>query len=88
VPCTDEEIGQKGSAKLGRVPPAGLSSAERTEMYRITAPMLFVRPGELRNAEWAEIDLDERVWNIPAHKMKTKQPHLVPLSAQAVAILT
>ncbi len=50
------------------------------------APMFFVRPGELRQAEWAEIDLDERVWNIPAHKMKMKQPHIVPLCAQAVAI--
>jgi integrase len=52
------------------------------------APMFFVRPGELRQAEWAEIDLDERVWNIPAHKMKMKQPHIVPLCAQALAILT
>jgi len=52
------------------------------------APMFFVRPGELRQAEWAEIDLDERVWNIPAHKMKMRQAHMVPLCAQAVAILT
>ena len=51
------------------------------------APMLFVRPGELRHAEWAEIDLDESVWNIPASKMKMKEPHLVPLSDQAVEIL-
>ncbi|MGZ3598107.1 MAG: tyrosine-type recombinase/integrase [Syntrophales bacterium] len=51
------------------------------------APMLFVRPGELRHAEWAEIDLDETAWNIPAHKMKMKEPHLVPLSHQAVEIL-
>ncbi|MGA2333086.1 MAG: integrase arm-type DNA-binding domain-containing protein [Syntrophales bacterium] len=51
------------------------------------APMLFVRPGELRHAEWAEIDLDEAAWNIPAHKMKMKEPHLVPLSHQAVEIL-
>ena len=43
VPCTDEEIGQKGSAKLGWVPPAGLSSAERTELYRIAA--ITARPG-------------------------------------------
>jgi integrase len=49
--------------------------------------MLFVRPGELRHAEWAEIDLDEAAWNIPAHKMKMKEPHLVPLSHQAVEIL-
>jgi integrase len=51
------------------------------------APLLFVRPGELRHAEWAEIDLDESVWNIPPEKMKMKQPHLVPLSTQAVEIL-
>jgi len=52
------------------------------------APMFFVRPGELRQAEWAEMDLDEGVWNIPAHKMKMKQPHIVPLCAQAIEILT
>jgi integrase len=52
------------------------------------APMFFVRPGELRQAEWPEIDLDEGAWNIPADKMKMKQPHIVPLCAQAVAILT
>jgi integrase len=52
------------------------------------APVFFVRPGELRNAEWAEIDLDEAVWNIPAHKMKMKQSHMVPLCRQAVEILT
>jgi integrase len=52
------------------------------------APLLFVRPGELRHAEWAEIDLDESVWNIPPHKMKMKQAHIVPLSSQAIEILT
>lgn len=51
------------------------------------APLLFVRPGELRHAEWAEIDLDEAVWNIPGIKMKMKEPHLVPLPKQAVEIL-
>jgi len=51
------------------------------------APMLFVRPGELRQAEWSEIDLEEATWNIPAEKMKMKEPHLVPLSRQAVNIL-
>jgi len=51
------------------------------------APLVFVRPGELRQAEWAEIDLDAAVWNIPAEKMKMKEPHLVPLSSQAVTIL-
>jgi len=51
------------------------------------APLVFVRPGELRKAEWAEIDLESTEWNIPAEKMKTKHPHLVPLSRQAVSIL-
>lgn len=51
------------------------------------APLVFVRPGELRQAEWAEIDLDKGEWNIPAERMKMREPHLVPLSAQAVAIL-
>jgi len=51
------------------------------------APLVFVRPGELRHAEWAEIDLNEMIWNIPAKKMKMNEPHLVPLSRQAVGIL-
>lgn len=51
------------------------------------APLVFVRPGELRHAEWSEIDLKKAEWNIPAHKMKMRQPHLVPLSKQAVTIL-
>ena len=51
------------------------------------APLLFVRPGELRHAEWAEINLDEAVWNIPAHKMKMKQAHIVPLCNQVIGIL-
>lgn len=51
------------------------------------APLLFVRPGELRQAEWAEMDLDAAQWNIPAERMKMREPHLVPLSTQAVAIL-
>ena len=51
------------------------------------APLLFVRPGELRHAEWAEFDLDAAQWNIPPEKMKMREPHLVPLAPQAVAIL-
>ncbi len=50
-------------------------------------PLLMVRPGMLREAEWAEIDLDEAIWSIPGEKMKTKAPHIVPLPLQAVAIL-
>jgi integrase len=51
------------------------------------APLTFVRPGELRKAEWSEIDLDRAEWNIAAGRMKTREPHLVPLSAQSVAVL-
>jgi integrase len=51
------------------------------------APLVFVRPGELRKAEWSEIDLDTAEWRIPGRKMKMKADHLVPLSSQAVAIL-
>ena len=51
------------------------------------APFVFVRPGELRKAEWAEIDLDGAQWRIPAARMKMREEHIVPLAAQAVAIL-
>ena len=51
------------------------------------APLVFVRPGELRHAEWSEIDFENAEWNIPAGKMKMKEPHLVPLSQQAIEIL-
>ncbi|MCP4023370.1 MAG: tyrosine-type recombinase/integrase [Desulfobacteraceae bacterium] len=51
------------------------------------APLVFVRPGELRHAEWSEFDFDQAVWKIPSEKMKMRQPHLVPLSKQAVEIL-
>jgi len=51
------------------------------------APLTFVRPGELRHAEWAEIDFDESEWRIPGHKMKMAEAHVVPLPRQAVAVL-
>jgi integrase len=51
------------------------------------AGMFFVRPGELRNAEWSEFDLDAGIWSIPAEKMKMRLPHIVPLSRQAVEVL-
>ena len=46
-----------------------------------------VRPGELRQAQWSEFDLDAAVWTIPAARMKARRPHIVPLPRQAVAIL-
>ena len=57
-------------------------------------PMLLLRPGELRFAEWSEIDLDAALWTVPAARMKRQlreklngAPHLVPLPKQAVAVL-
>ena len=50
------------------------------------APLVFVRPGELRHAEWGEINLEQAEWKIPAEKMKMRSPHIVPLASQAVAI--
>lgn len=47
----------------------------------------FVRPGELRWAEWSEIDFSASLWKIPATKMKMRRPHIVPLSRQALEIL-
>lgn len=51
------------------------------------APFVFVRPSELRGAEWGEIDLNQSEWTIPAVRMKTSREHWVPLSNQGVAIL-
>lgn len=51
------------------------------------APLLFVRPGELRCAEWSEIKTDTAEWRIPANKMKMRETHIVPLSKQAIEIL-
>lgn len=51
------------------------------------APHVFLRPGELRQAEWSEIDLEATIWRIPASRMKMKREHVIPLSKQAVAIL-
>jgi integrase len=53
------------------------------------APLMFVRPGELRHAEWTEFDLDgdEPHWRIPAEKMKMREQHVVPLAKQAVVLL-
>jgi len=53
------------------------------------APLLFVRPGELRHAEWTEFDSGgpEPQWRIPAEKMKMGEQHIVPLSKQALALL-
>lgn len=67
----------------------GYSGQPATECALKLAPLVFVRPGELRAARWEEFDLDrpEPEWRIPASRMKMREVHLVPLSRQAVAIL-
>jgi integrase len=49
--------------------------------------LTFVRPGELRAAEWPEFDLDSAVWEIPGGRMKMRKPHRVPLAPRAVSLL-
>jgi integrase len=66
---------------------AGYDGAPETRAALELLALTFVRPGELRAAEWAEFDLDAGVWAIPAEKMKMRRPHRVPLAARAVAIL-
>jgi len=51
------------------------------------SPYLFCRPGELRHAEWSEIDLDSALWRIPPEKTKMRDEHVIPLSSQSVEIL-
>lgn len=51
------------------------------------APLVFVRPGELRQAHWSEFDFEKAEWRIPAARMKMRAPHIVPLSTQAIAVL-
>lgn len=66
-----------------------LQSAPGTQEVNIAIRLLlltFVRPGELREAKWSEIDLVEGEWRIPSSRMKMKKPHFVPLSKQAISL--
>ena len=65
----------------------GYTGALVTRAALRISPLVFLRSGELRRAAWAEIDLAQAEWRIPAERMKAKVPHIVPLSTQAVAIL-
>jgi len=68
-----------------------LESTEANSIVKIATKMIvhtFVRTGELRGAKWSEFDMDERLWLIPANRMKMDADHLVPLSDQAIALLT
>lgn len=65
----------------------GYKSQGMTDWALKLAPHVFVRPGELRSAQWEEFDLEARVWTIPAEKTKMRKPHHVPLSRQSVALV-
>lgn len=73
--------------------PVFLDKLEEFGGYRTTSLALnlllltFVRPGELRAAEWAEFDLDHAEWRIPAERMKMDEEHIIPLSRQALKLL-
>jgi integrase len=62
----------------------GYSGHPVTALALKLAPLVFVRPGELRAAEWSEFDLENPEWPIPGERMKMGEPHLVPLSRQAL----
>jgi integrase len=67
-----------------------IDSYEGNPLYRLALKMqscVFVRPGELRNAEWSEIDFETATWKIPGPKMKMSKAHIVPLATQVIEIL-
>lgn len=65
----------------------GYSGQPSTQAAMKFAPLTFIRPGELRKAEWSEFDLAAALWRIPKEKMKMRDAHIVPLATQAVAIM-
>ncbi len=65
----------------------GYAGHEITAIALRLTPHVFVRPGELRQAEWTEIDDEDAVWTIPADKMKMRRQHCVPLSRQVLEML-
>ncbi|WP_298334042.1 integrase arm-type DNA-binding domain-containing protein [Asticcacaulis sp.] len=71
-----------------------LRAVETFDKYMTTTlalkltPHLFVRPGELRHMEWTEVDFEAKIWRIPPEKMKMRNEHVVPLSRQALEILS
>ena len=65
----------------------GFEGAPLTMIALKLTPHVFVRPGELRRAEWGEFDLGKAVWTIPASKMKMRSPHMIPLSRQSLELL-
>jgi integrase len=65
----------------------GYSGRDITRCALRLSPLVFLRPGELRKAQWSEIDLENAEWRVSARHMKRKVQHIVPLSSQALAVL-
>ena len=96
LPVAQHRAAVTDPAKLGELLRA-IDAYQGTPVVRAAlalAPLVFLRPGELRKAEWAEFDLDGATWTIPAERMKGRlkaklngPAHVVPLAPQAVAIL-
>lgn len=76
-------------AKIGELMRSidGYQGQSATEYALKLLPLVFVRPSELRCAEWQEFDLDHAEWRIPANRMKMREQHIVPLARQAVTLL-
>lgn len=87
------KVQHRKSIKLAQLPQF-LNALDSYPGYILTRYALqfivytFVRPGELRSAEWKDIDMKKAIWRIPPEKMKMKQEHIVPLSKQALELLT
>ena len=86
------KVQHRKALKLDELP-SFLNALDTYQGYLLTRYALqfivytFVRPGELRSAEWKDIDMDKAIWRIPAEKMKMKEEHIVPLSKQALILL-
>jgi integrase len=90
VPLRHEKRAALTSPKdIGRLLRAidGHQGQPTTKAALVLSALSFVRPGEIRTAEWMEIDFDRKLWVVPGHKTKMRRDHLVPLSRQAIAAL-
>ena len=86
------KVEHRASVDRGELPELlkGIETYQGDPVTRYALKLLtltFVRPGELRGAEWEEFDLEERIWRIPPERMKMNTEHLVPLSTQAIEVL-
>lgn len=89
VPKTKHHAAIVQPAKVGQLlrDIDGYAGRPETIFALKLAPHVFLRPGELRQAQWSEIDFADKIWRIPAERMKMKQAHTVPLSRQSLYLL-